>query len=133
MALLKKIFRRILNLLRLTKTINYFDYVLGFGETVAKGRSRLIVSARPNVAFRPHLLVVPSDIASHFLVSSIKIGEGEQFASTGPVPAVLFTEKSFAVFLRMDVARPSDIVSVTVENTSDEAQVFKCGLVGPVA
>jgi hypothetical protein len=133
MSVLKKIFRRILNLLRLTKTSNYFDYALGFGETVAKGRGRIIVSARPNVAFRPRLLVVPSDIASHFLVSSIKIGEVEQFASTGPVPAVLFTENSFAVCLRMDVAKTSDFVSITVENTSDDAQVFKCGLAGPVA
>jgi hypothetical protein len=133
MSLLKKIFRRTSSLLRLAKTRVSTDYVVGFGLHMVPARERLVVSVRPDVAFRPVRLVIPSEVARHFQVVSVEIGLKNQIVSIFALPAVMFTEQAHGVHLGMDVASPTDNVSVTVVNTSDAEQNFQCGLVGPVA
>jgi hypothetical protein len=108
-------------------------YALGLGQTKVAAHESLVVAVHPDVAFRPERLVVPSTIAGHFQVVNFKVGRINQLRSIGSLPAVMFTENVFDVSLESDVARPSDLVSVEVLNTSDDEQVFQGGICGPVA
>jgi hypothetical protein len=132
LALFAQFLRRLLaNLFRLPTCKRHFDYVLGFGSTTVTGLGRATVSVRPNVAFRPERLVVPSGIAGSFMVEGIEVGGVRQLASVGGVPAVVFTERSLDVCMRMDVARPGDFVSVTILNQDVNERVFQCAMFGP--
>jgi hypothetical protein len=62
-------------------------YVLGFGQTKVAAHTNLVVSARPDVSFRPEKLVVSSTIAGHFQVVTLKIGSVSQPAQVHRLPA----------------------------------------------
>lgn len=88
------------------------------------------VSAQPQVLFRPERLVIDGTVAASFLVNSFTIGKNSQFASTGSVPASMFSPTAVGVTLKLDTAQISALVSLSVTNTSGGALRFTAGLIG---
>jgi hypothetical protein len=130
MSVFTKIFRLLSNLFRKSSRSKQHDYIAGFGSTKAPPHGQLIVSVHPAVAFRPERLIIPSTIASHFQVVDVKVGRKSQLVSIGSLPAVMFAEQAFEVHLLMDLATPSDFITIVVINTSDDVQFFQGGVWG---
>jgi hypothetical protein len=107
------------------------EYALGLGSTSVAGNSSANINVQPQVIFRPERMVVPSNIAVDFLITDIKVGKNSQLASTGALPAVMFTETAFGVRLKMDTAQISMFVTVSVTNQNANARNFQGGLIGP--
>lgn len=107
------------------------EYALGLGSTSVAGNSSANINVQPQVLFRPERLVVPSNVAVDFLITDIKVGKNSQLASTGALPAVMFTETAFGVRLKMDTAQISMFVTISVTNQNANARNFQGGLVGP--
>jgi hypothetical protein len=107
------------------------EYALGLGSTSVAGNSSANINVQPQVIFRPERLVVPSNVAVDFLITDIKVGKNSQLASTGALPAVMFTETAFGVRLKMDTAQISMFVTISVTNQNANARNFQGGLVGP--
>lgn len=107
------------------------EYALGLGSTSVGGGNSANINVQPQVIFRPERLVVPSNVAVDFLITDIKVGKNSQLASTGALPAVMFTETAFGVRLKMDTAQISMFVTISVTNQNPNARNFQGGLVGP--
>lgn len=106
-------------------------YVLSLDTvtTVAAGATTP-VTAQPQVLFRPERLVIDSTVAASFLINTFTIGKNSQFASTGAVPASMFSPTAVGVTLKLDTAQISAIVALSVTNTSGGALRFTAGLIG---
>jgi hypothetical protein len=107
------------------------DYVLAFDARVARGRETLVAYARPSVVFRPNRLFIPSGVARNFLVTSVKVGARELLSPRGATPAVAFGKLPRGARLGTCVALPTQVVSVTVVNQSDDDHDFQCSVCGP--
>jgi hypothetical protein len=107
------------------------EYALGLGSTSVAGGASANINVQPQVIFRPERLVVPSNVAVDFLITDIKVGKNSQLASTGALPAVMFTETAFGVRLKMDTAQISMFVTISVTNQNANARNFQGGFVGP--
>ena len=133
-AMARDLLRRRVNsgtLLRSTSPRSSREYALGLGSTSVSGASSANINVQPQVIFRPERLVVPSNVAVDFLITDIKVGKNSQLASTGALPAVMFTETAFGVRLKMDTAQISMFVTISVTNQNANARNFQGGLVGP--
>jgi hypothetical protein len=133
-ALRRDLLRRRVNsgtLLRSVAPRSSREYALGLGSTSVAGNSSANINVQPQVIFRPERLVVPSNVAVDFLITDIKVGKNSQLASTGALPAVMFTETAFGVRLKMDTAQISMFVTISVTNQNANARNFQGGLVGP--
>jgi hypothetical protein len=133
-AMARDLLRRRVNsgtLLRSTSPRSSREYALGLGSTSVTGASSANINVQPQVIFRPERLVVPSNVAVDFLITDIKVGKNSQLASTGALPAVMFTETAFGVRLKMDTAQISMFVTISVTNQNANARNFQGGLVGP--
>ena len=105
---------------------------LGFDSvnTIAAGATAIIESS-PQVEFRPERLVVPTSISGNFLISDLKVGKNSQFISNDPIPAESFEPDAADVVLRMDSAKISQVIALTVENISGAPSRFYASLMGP--
>ena len=133
-AMARELLRRRVNsgaLLRSVAPRNSREYALGLGSTSVAGLSSANINVQPQVIFRPERLVIPSNVAPDFLITDLKVGKNSQLASTGALPAVMFTESAFGVRLKMDTAQISMFVTISVTNQSNVARNFQGGLVGP--
>lgn len=133
-AMARDLLRRRVNsgaLLRSVTPRSSREYALGLGSTSVAGASSANINVQPQVIFRPERLVVPSNVAVDFLITDIKVGKNSQLASTGALPAVMFTETAFGVRLKMDTAQISMFVTISVTNQNANARNFQGGLVGP--
>ena len=133
-AMARDLLRRRVNsgaLLRSVAPRNSREYALGLGSTSVAGLSSANINVQPQVIFRPERLVIPSNVAPDFLITDLKVGKNSQLASTGALPAVMFTESAFGVRLKMDTAQISMFVTISVTNQSSVARNFQGGLVGP--
>lgn len=106
-------------------------YVLSL-DTVATvaAAATVPVTAQPQVLFRPERLVIDGTVAASFLINTFTIGKNSQFASTGAVPASMFSPTAVGVTLKLDTAQISAIVALSVTNTSGGALRFTAGLIG---
>ncbi len=106
-------------------------YVLSLDTvaTVAAGAT-VPVTAQPQVLFRPERLVIDGTVAASFLINTFTIGKNSQFASTGAVPASMFSPTAVGVTLKLDTAQISAIVALSITNTSGGALRFTAGLIG---
>jgi len=107
------------------------EYVIGFGVTSVAGSGTANVTQRPQVLFRPERIVIPSNVALDFMLSDVKVGKNSQFTANAEVPAVVFTETSFGVRLKMDTCQISMDITIGVRNTSANARNFTAAIVGP--
>jgi hypothetical protein len=133
-AMLRDLLRRRVDsgtLVRSVQPRSSREYALGLGLTTVAGNSSANINVQPQVVFRPERLVVPSNVAVDFLITDIKVGKNSQLASTGALPALMFTESAFGVRLKMDTAQISMFVTISVTNTNANPKSFAGGLVGP--
>lgn len=107
------------------------EYVIGFDTTSVAAGATASPSKRPQVLFRPERIVIPSNIALDFVVVDVKVGKNSQFVQSGEVPAVVFTEGSFGVRLKMDTVQVSMDLTLTVRNTSGNTRNFTAAVIGP--
>ncbi|MCC6215936.1 MAG: hypothetical protein IT376_13810 [Polyangiaceae bacterium] len=94
------------------------------------GTDTVEVKQSPQIAFRAERLVIPSEIASRFIIIDVKVGNRSQFVSSGAVPATVFSEVGEAVSLRMDTAQVSQEIVIRVQNISGGAETFRAAMVG---
>jgi hypothetical protein len=108
------------------------DYVIGLDSTLVAGFSNAVVMAQVQTAIRPNRLVVASDIATDFLITDIMIDGVSQFRSPGAIPAILFTNHSYDIYLKMKIAEASHLVAVSVTNQNQSPRNFRGYIVGKV-
>lgn len=106
------------------------EYPLGFPTTSVGAAASATISAQPQVPFRGRRLIVPSDIAGSFLIDDLKIGKNSMFPSSNPVPARAFTELGVGVDLNLDTAQISQLVAISVTNSSLAAANFNAAIIG---
>jgi hypothetical protein len=106
---------------------------LGFDSVAdVTAASSATVNSQPQVVFRPDRLVIPLDVATHFLVDDLKIGKNSMFISATGVPAECFSHDASGVGLKMDTAQVSQIISITVTNLDAVTDYrFIAALIGP--
>jgi len=106
------------------------EYPLGFPTTTIAAGASAVINAQPQVPFRGRRLIIPSDIAGSILITDLKIGKNSMFPTSNPVPGRAFTELGVGVDLNLDTAQISQIVSISVTNTSGAALDFNAALIG---
>jgi hypothetical protein len=106
------------------------ELIVGFVYLQVAGGSSQVVTARPQVLFRPKRLLVPAAIASFFSIDDIKIGNRSQFVAAGPVPAEAFAPSAFGAALRMDTCQVSMEIILQVSNLSLAATDFRAAMFG---
>jgi hypothetical protein len=107
------------------------EYILGFDSTSVPGSTSANITKRPQVIFRPERVVIPSAVGIDFQVVDIKVGKNSQFSASGEVPAVVFSETSFGVRLKMDTAQVSMDVTISIRNTNAAQRNFTAAIIGP--
>jgi hypothetical protein len=107
------------------------EYILGFDQTAVPGSTSANITKRPQVIFRPERVVIPAAVGVDFQVADIKVGKNSQFSASGEVPAVVFSESSFGVRLKMDTAQVSMDVTISVRNTNAALRNFTAAIIGP--
>ena len=107
------------------------EYALGLGSTFVEANISANINVQPQVIFCPERLVIPESIADHFVITDIKVGKNSQLVSTGSLPASVFTSRSGACRLKMDVAQISMMITVSIINTSKKGRSFQGTIFGP--
>ena len=115
---------------------------LGIPSTWVPGISKVVVIARPQIAFHPRYLVIPKSIAPCFRILDIKIGKNSQL--TGEMPAEVFSGEvvvledkvvgatsELPLSMAMDDCRATDSVCITVQNRDASARNFTGCIAGP--
>lgn len=104
---------------------------LGFdSESVVPAGATRTIENQPQIVFKGHRLVVPSDIAGSFLIRDIVVGKTSQLAATGSVPARTYVELAVGTGLELDTAQVSQKISLLVENISAADARFNATLIG---
>jgi hypothetical protein len=88
------------------------------------------IQVNPQLPFRGERLIIPSNVANSFEILDLKVGNRSQFVTASPVPAVVFAENGFGVALRMDAARVSQDIHLTVRNITATTLDFRAALLG---
>ena len=103
---------------------------VGLGSTQVYGASSANINVQPFEAFRLDRLIISSDVARHFLVTDIKVGDKSQLDSPGCIPGLSFTENVFAIKLKGDMVHPRQFITVSVTNQSASGCNFQGVLIG---
>lgn len=82
---------------------------------------------------RPTQIVIPNDVAPHFLVTDVKVGRNSQFLSAACVPASFFAESSPRDDLLFEILQPGMMLALSVTNISDVSREFRCTVRGQAA
>lgn len=106
------------------------QFPLGFPTTVIASNASQTITAQTQVVFRPRRIVIPSDIAGSLLVNDFKVGKNSMFPSQDPIPARVFTETAVGVDLHLDTAAVSQLISLSIENTSGASVTFNAAVIG---
>lgn len=104
--------------------------LIGFVYLQVAAGSSQVVSARPQVLFRPTRLVIPTAVAPLFSVDDIKIGNRSQLVAAGPVPAEAFSPSAFNTPLRMDTCQVSMEIILQISNLSAAPTDFRAAMFG---
>ena len=80
--------------------------------------------------FTPTGLIIPDDVAPHFLITSISVGLDSQLLSVGAIPASLFAESAHRHAFAMDPADEKKLFKVSVTNISAQARNFQGSVEG---
>jgi hypothetical protein len=106
---------------------------LGFNREAIPAGETIEITARPQVLFRPHRLIVGSSIAANFMIEDVKIGRASQFAGSGAQTAEAFKDTAGAgARLNWDTCNPGVDITMTVRNFTGAASDFRATLFGDV-
>jgi hypothetical protein len=106
------------------------ELLIGFVSLAVPGGSSVVVSARPQVLFRPTRLVIPSALAPSFSLDDIKIGNRSQLIAAGPVPGEAFSSTAVNTPLRMDTCQVSMEIILQCANITAGAIDFRAAMFG---
>jgi hypothetical protein len=113
------------------------EYTLGFrGGTnngtpaIIPGGAPSILIAQPQVPFKGRRLIIPSDVAGALIILNLIIGKNPVLVSADPVAARAYTELGVGVDLNMDTAQISQIISLSLSNTSGASVAVTATLIG---
>lgn len=106
------------------------ELLIGFVSLAVPGGSSVVVSARPQVLFRPTRLVIPSALAPSFSLDDIKIGNRSQLIAAGPVPGEAFSSTAVNTPLRMDTCQVSMEIILQCANITAGAVDFRAAMFG---
>lgn len=89
----------------------------------------------PQMAFRAERLVVPSTIASSFMLENICIGDHPQLAPNAGIPAELFTISAIDTCFRLNTAAAGTEIRFRVRYIGSEptGERFQAALIGSAA
>lgn len=88
------------------------------------------VTTVPQVPFRVERLVVPTAIASAFVINDIKVGKNSQLVNASALPAQMFTETAVGVRLKGDTCQVGGTIAINVTNEGLNALRFLAGIIG---
>lgn len=108
-------------------------FPLGFATTTVTSATVATLSTQPQILFRPERLVIPSDFAGAFTVTSIIVGQASQLAAQNPLPARTYTEFGVGVDMHLDTADISQFVQLGLSNNSLHDVSFNGQFIGLVA
>lgn len=106
------------------------QFPLGFPTTAIAAAASATITAQTQVIFRPRRLLIPSDIAGSLLVNDLKVGKNSMFPSADPIPARVFSENAVGVDLQLDTAQVSQLISLSLTNSSGAAVTFNACVIG---
>jgi hypothetical protein len=106
------------------------QFPLGFPTTTINAAASATITAQTQVVFRPRRLLIPSDIAGSLLVNDLKVGKNSMFPSADPIPARVFSENAVGVDLQLDTAQVSQLISLSLSNTSGANVSFNACVIG---
>jgi len=108
-------------------------YPLGFWCRVPRRQVAQIVCRTEHV-FRGTHLLLPSSMTETFKLLDVRIRYWSQLVVRKPPPPMARAGRMSSLFLpEMRAAEPGEDISLTVENQTDEAQMFMAALVGMAA
>ena len=129
--MIREVSRRFVRLAaELVQTLFYEEVFLPLGPVSVEQDGTISVSARSDRCFIPMRLVIPSTIATDFVIKDIKTGKRSLLASSGTLPASLFTEQSLGVQLLTSELARRDLLIVVVTNKSAFHRNFHGMVVG---
>jgi len=90
------------------------------------------VVACPEVLYKVNQLSIPSHVARHFEIKSIRVGLQEFLVGRGSVPADVFSNKSFVPFVinLPGPLLPGQKIYIRVKNTSRHKKWFRAAFDG---
>ena len=96
------------------------EYTMGFaGAPVAiAGGAVANLKASPQVPFKGRRLIIPSDVAGALIILNLIVGKNPVLVSADAVAARAFTELGVGVDLNMDTAQISQVINLSLQNTS---------------
>ena len=99
-------------------------------KRVKKHRTRTVVACA-QVPFQPAFLVIPHEVAKHFEIKEIRVGQQFAWASNEAIPAEAFSERSFTPFpLALPAVVPGMYIYIRVKNISHSSHHFRAALSG---
>jgi hypothetical protein len=88
-----------------------------FPMTQVNGGATEIITASPQLPFKPHRIFIPKVHAQYFCVNEFRIGRTWQIQVTSaPIPAVTFSEDDINPRLNCDTCMPGQVISLSVTN-----------------
>ena len=104
---------------------------LGFKpKKVRKGSTRVIV-ARPESFYSPKAIFIPCDVAKHFDICEIRVGQIALVSGIDPVPAEMYTNQGVGpAVIQLPPMIPGQHVYMTVRNHGHSSHWFRAALNG---
>lgn len=104
---------------------------LGFKpRRIRKHKTRTVI-ARPQIPFQPSVLYIPRDVAKHFEICSIRVGQALILGSRDPIPAELYSNEGFGpARIQLPMLIPGQHVYLTVRNHTRDSHTFRAALNG---
>ena len=103
--------------------------VIGLGQTWVEAGQTLFINAGTREAFKAERLIVPSSVASHFMIEGMSTRSHQILESR--CPAILFTEAwQQCLHLKCDVVCDG-FITVAVTNMSRRGASFQGAVMGP--
>ena len=100
---------------------------LGIHRKKVKKHHTTTVVACPQVLYKVNQLMIPSHVARHFEIKSIRVGLQEFLVSRAGIPADVFSNKSFTPFVinLPGPILPGQRIYIRVKNTSRHKKWFR--------
>ena len=104
---------------------------LGFKpRKIRKHKTRTVI-ARPQVPFQPSTLYIPREVAKHFEICSVRVGQVLVLGSRDPIPAEMYSnEGSGPAAIQLPPLIPGQHVYLTVRNHSSHSHRYRAALNG---
>jgi hypothetical protein len=108
------------------------EQALGLNSAAAVvAAATVVITARPQIVFRPDRFVVAATIAASFTINDLRIGKNSQFVSGGGISAEIYSSIAVGTKMKLDTCQTGQDVTLNITNTSGAALQFFSALIGP--